>query len=297
MPAAPEPHALPGVEDAGTAQHPRHAPLLVGKYHAVAPRLDDSPDEVAVERFLEIVVDGEIRGGTMHSPGELSALVTGFCFCEGIVRVPEDMAAMAFETLDEHSARCRVSLTPSARRSLRRRAAAPRESAVHPIPPGPSPHCLAVPHPEFRLTPDTLFAAMAGMEARQQLFRITGATHCAALFDAGGEILTLAEDLGRHNALDKAIGMALRGRVLDRARGAVMSSRLSCELVRKAAMAGLPVLAGVSMASTLAVQLSRRWGLTLVGRLRPPRMNVYACPHRLLPERLLLDQADASPTA
>lgn len=267
--------------------------LVVGKVHAPAdapPCLATVEDTVAAEACLEIEVDGVVRGSTMRTPGPAEDdldLALGFCFSEGLIRRPQDIRQCSVVCQEEHFARCHITLTAGARDSLRLRQAPRREDTLRPhgMPVGGPPCCILLPDTMTRFAPETLFAAKVQMELRQGLFKTTGATHCSALFDLDGDILAFAEDIGRHNALDKALGMALRHDTLRHARGAVMSSRLSYELVRKAAMAGLPVLAGISMASSMAssmaVHLARRWGLTLVGGLRPPRMNVYSHPARI----------------
>jgi FdhD protein len=120
------------------------------------------------------------------------------------------------------------------------------------------------------------------LRAGQRLFERTGGLHAAGLFTAGGELVVLREDVGRHNAVDKVIGWAVRERRLPlRGHLLLVSGRASFELTQKAWMAGLPALAAVSAPSTLAADLADEAGMTLVGFLRGDTMNVYAGEHRL----------------
>ena len=131
-----------------------------------------------------------------------------------------------------------------------------------------------------------LLASLPGkLRAAQKVFDSTGGLHAAGLFTADGELLCLREDVGRHNAVDKVVGHALRSGLLP-LRGTVLmvSGRASFELVQKAVLAGIPLLAAVSAPSSLAVDLAAESGLTLVGFLRGTSMNVYAGADRLQPQ-------------
>jgi FdhD protein len=134
-----------------------------------------------------------------------------------------------------------------------------------------------------RLTPGVLAALPDRLRAAQRVFDRTGGLHAAGLFDAEGGLLAVREDVGRHNAVDKVVGWALRQGLLPLAGKILMvSGRASFELTQKAMTAGIPVLAAVSAPSSLAVDLAEDAGMTLVGFLRGDTMNVYAGAGRIL---------------
>lgn len=122
---------------------------------------------------------------------------------------------------------------------------------------------------------------MAGMRVGQQIFKQTGGSHAAAIFDPEGNILAVAEDLGRHNALDKAIGMVLLERGSVAGCGVVLSSRLSLEMVLKAVRTGLEIMLAVSAPTSLAIDVAGKFGVTLCGFVRDSRATVYTYPHRI----------------
>ena len=119
------------------------------------------------------------------------------------------------------------------------------------------------------------------MESRQPVFYATGGTHAAGLFDGEGRLLALSEDVGRHNALDKAIGRVLFEEKEGKAKAAVLSSRLSYEMVQKAARLGVEIIAGASAPTSLAIELAQQLDMTLIGFLRPGAANIYTVPERI----------------
>ncbi len=237
---------------------------------------DGESDLVAVEEPLEIRVDGEPMAVTMRTPGHDEELAAGFLHGEGLVvsapwiGLTEDLAHNTIEV------RGPLARQPKARRFYTTSSCgvcgkgALEEVAVHcaPLPAGPE-----VARELLAALPDRLV---------QPTFARTGGLHASGLFDAGGELICVREDVGRHNALDKVIGWALQaGRMPLHDRLVCVSGRLSFELVQKAAVAGAPVLVGVGAPTSLAVELADARGITLCGFARRGRVNVYTHPERV----------------
>jgi FdhD protein len=233
-------------------------------------RADGFEDEVAVEEPLEIRVDGRPLAVTMRTPGHDEELALGFLYGEGLIDGPRaagpppDLSGNTVEVagplLREPSAR---SFFTSSSCGVCGKGAL-EEVAVHAaaLPDGP-----VIERALLAQLPDRL---------RQPTFARTGGLHATGLFSPGGELECVREDVGRHNAMDKVVGWALReGAVPLHPRVLCVSGRLSFELVQKAAVAGAPVLVGVGAPTSLAVRLAEDRGLTLCGFARGGRVNVY----------------------
>jgi FdhD protein len=254
-------------------------------------------DVLATEEPLEVrVAAGSVHpvSVTMRTPGSDFELAAGFLFAEGILERPAEVAAIRYcvdeagEGAQQYNV-VQVVLVPGATFDptiLRRNFYTTSSCGV----------CGKASIEALRATApcpwlggaaavraETLLRLPGRLREEQPVFERTGGLHAAALFTLEGELLRVREDVGRHNALDKLIGSAwLAGETPLSERVAMVSGRLSFELVQKAARAGIPILAGVSAPSSLAVDLAREAGMTLVGFLRADRFNVYAGPQRVL---------------
>ncbi|MFE3541481.1 formate dehydrogenase accessory sulfurtransferase FdhD [Nocardia sp. NPDC059177] len=249
----------------------------------------ERPDTLAVEEPLEIRVDGRSLTVTMRTPGNDIDLVHGFLFGEGIIASAEDLVTARYcagtdeqghNTYNVLDLRLRTPASIHTRNFLTTGACGLcGKSALDEV---RTTTRYPIPHDTAAVTTTVLAGLPRQLRAGQKLFDATGGLHAAGLFTTDGTLLALREDIGRHNAVDKVIGWAVReNRIPAHDLMLVVSSRASFELAQKAVMAGLPILAAVSAPSSLAVDLAADAGLTLVGFLRGESMNIYTGEHRL----------------
>ncbi|MFI5606518.1 formate dehydrogenase accessory sulfurtransferase FdhD [Amycolatopsis sp. NPDC051903] len=251
------------------------------------------PDTLSAEEPLEIRVAGRALTITMRTPGSDFDLAAGFLVGEGIVSQGADIAGIRYcagATVDGSNTYNIVDVLlregvplpdPSIERNFYTTSScglcgkasldAVRTTVPWPVRADP-----------LSVSPGTLAELPGALRAAQKVFDRTGGLHAAGLFDGAGRLLCVREDVGRHNAVDKVVGWAAReGRLPLTGTVLMVSGRASFELVQKAAMAGIPLLAAVSAPSSLAVELAEEIGLTLVGFLRGSSMNVYTRADRL----------------
>jgi FdhD protein len=245
-------------------------------------------DLLAAEEPLEIRVDGVSLIVTMRTPGDDIDLAAGFLFTEGLL--PNLDGVHEIRMCDENVAA--VSLAPG--RTLAG-GSGPEAAARNFLSTSACGVCgkdsieairvrsaFDVAADPVRVSPAVLASLPDRLRDAQRVFSRTGGLHAAGLFTADGTLLVLREDVGRHNAVDKVAGWALRGGLLPLAGHMLLvSGRASFELAQKAVMIGVPVLAAVSAPSSLAASLAEETGLTLVGFLRGATMNVYAGAQRV----------------
>ena len=256
-------------------------------------------DVLAVEEPLEIRLyppDGRPYSQvsvTMRTPGHDFDLAAGFLYTEGIVHAPDEIHSLRYCTDPDLDGTQQYNIVNVLLRAgaaydperLRRNFYTTSScgvcgkasiDAIHVRGIGPiAGDGLVVDGEIFSRLADRLRSAQA-------IFEKTGGLHAAALFDVTGTLLTLREDVGRHNAVDKVIGHAFLGRMLPLHRHLLMvSGRASFEIVQKAAAAGIPLVAAVSAPSSLACDTARAFGMTLVGFVRGARFSVYTGAHRI----------------
>ena len=252
------------------------------------------PDSLATEEPMEMrLVSGDARqtvAVTMRTPGADFDLAAGFLYGEGIVSSPEDIEKISYCV--EADAEQRYNIVNVELRGGREYDLRPLERHFY-----TSSACgvcgkasleqlelrgcpVALPGPE--VSAETLYALPEKLREAQGLFEATGGLHAAALFDAEGNLVALREDVGRHNATDKLFGWALlEGRLPLRGHIVMVSGRSSFEILQKCLTAGVPFVCAISAPSSLAVDVAREFGMTLVGFLRGSRFNVYAGQERV----------------
>lgn len=261
-------------------------------------RLEAAPrsreDALAVEEPLEVRVNGSRFSVTMRTPGDDFDLVAGFLVSEGVVAAVADLPGMRVVTGLAQDGEPTFNVVDATVSGAGVRAAAERArtlyttsacgvcglASIDAVTTASAYAILAV----GLAVPEAVVAGLPErLRAEQRVFDATGGVHAAGLFDADGEPLVVREDVGRHNAVDKVVGWALREGRLPLSRTVLqVSGRASFELVQKARMAGIPVLAAVSAPSSLAAELAEEAGITLVGFSRGRSFNVYAHPERIV---------------
>lgn len=253
---------------------------------------------VAVEEPLEIRISGDTVAITMRTPGHDRELVLGFLWAEGILSEPGDVSSIAHcgrpddegfgntievvlapgVRFDPERAVRRGTVTTSACGICGRRSIDDLLERMRPL------------EPHAPIARDAVSRAVRSLRDHQPLFSRTGGCHAASLVDHEGAHVATFEDVGRHNAVDKLVGSRLLAGAIprDAARQVlVVSGRTSFEIVQKALSARVPIVAGISAPSSLAIELARRVGMTLLGFVRPPShggvsLNVYTGIERVL---------------
>jgi FdhD protein len=244
-------------------------------------------DYVSMEEPLEIFIDDEPYYITMRLPGEEMPLAIGLCFTEGVINSMDDVKSVNY-CGDLSSNKINMYLSDSRKNTesfkLKQKRSTTYSSCgicgkdmIEDI-------CTSLKPTDKRVTIEfsKILKLQQIVEEKQEVFRVTGGTHAAGIFSAKGDLLSLSEDIGRHNALDKAIGKLLLSKQINEAAIIILTSRLSYEMVQKAARLGVEIIGGASSTTSLAVEIARTLNLTLIGFLRKNRGNIYSCPERII---------------
>jgi len=244
-------------------------------------------DLLAIEEPLQLCLNGFPLSITMRSPGSDLDLATGFLFTEGIIDNIDQIVSIRADREENGAEKTSDTVTirlnpevPIDPGRLRRNFYTSSScgvcgkvaiGAIEVRPPRP----MRQSGPQFRA--DLIYRLPDLLRQAQPAFDRTGGIHAAALFSSEGTLIGLREDVGRHNAVDKLIGFALRDGSIPLGDSLILvSGRAGFELVQKSAMAAIPILAAVGAPSSLAVEVAQRFGMTLIGFLRGERFNIYS---------------------
>jgi len=236
---------------------------------------------VVVEELVTLTIDDVGSYMLMCTPCDLKPFAVGFLFSEGLIGSADDIAIISICDDDPNAVRVRLLEPPTDLVSRRNLIVASScgmcgTTDIETILSG-----LEAAGDTLKV-PGSLLNEVAGrMHSSQKIFAHTGGTHAAGIFSSDGEIIALAEDLGRHNALDKAVGKCLLTGVATQGCGAALSGRVSLELATKAARAGIELIAAVSAPTSLAIEVANRCNITLCGFVRPGRASIYTHRRRI----------------
>ena len=258
--------------------------------------ISEADDMLAAEEPLEIRLEYGAEGArtqksisvTMRTPGNDFELATGFLYTEGIVHKGGDIAGIK-HCNGENENVVKVMLSPSVQPDMAKldrhfyttsSCGVCGKSSIEAV----RTSCnIAHTEDSLQIGSETIYKLPDMLRKHQEVFESTGGLHASALFDLNGNLLLTREDVGRHNALDKLIGAALEAEILPLNKHILLlSGRASFELIQKAMMAGIKIVAAVGAPSSLAAQMAEENGMTLMGFLRGERFNIYSGPQRIV---------------
>jgi len=264
---------------------------IVKRVNLIENKIDSDCDKVVIEQPITIIVKDVGLFTLLCTPTDIEALAIGFLFSEGIINAYDEIIELSTQTENEiivavevenpqqHQAGRNLIVTSSCGLCGIKN----MEKIKKTIQPASN---------TLTLKPEQLFSILDQLQTQQVLFKKTGATHAAGIFNAEGKIITMAEDIGRHNAMDKTIGQCLSQTVIPAkagihipenktqtnitsSYGIALSGRVSYEMVVKAARAGLEMIIAVSAPTSLAIEIATHWQITLCGFVRQKSANIY----------------------
>jgi FdhD protein len=246
--------------------------------------LEYLPDDLTIEEPLEICIGRKVLATTMRTPGHDEELAAGFLVSEAIVRARDEIAQISADrdnrVIIDLKESVKLKLNSTKRfGTISSSCGLCGKTSIDTI----RQNFTAITAKKIRIDIETLLSLPEELRNAQSDFARTGGIHAAGIFGVDGELKVAREDIGRHNAVDKAIGRAFLDRSLPLDRHLLLvSGRASFEIVQKALGAGIPIVAAVSAPSTLAVSFARESNQTLIGFLRPPSFNIYAHIQRVI---------------
>ena len=249
-------------------------------------KLEYLPDDLTIEEPLEIRIGRRVLATTMRTPGHDEELAAGFLVSEAVVCRREEIAKISTDgentVVVDLAAGLKLKLNSIQRfGTISSSCGLCGKTSIEAM----RQNFPAIRSTTFRIGIETLLSLPDRLRKQQGDFTRTGGIHAAGIFDANGGLKIVREDIGRHNAVDKAIGRAFLDKLLPLDRHVLLvSGRASFEIMQKALAAGIPIVAAVSAPSTLAVDFAREGNQTLIGFLRPPSFNVYSHVERVILE-------------
>lgn len=268
VPASP----MPAIE---TAQVLKIAPA------GAVPAVIADTFRVAIEAPLRLDIEDAAVYAIMCSPVDIEALALGFLFSQGVIASACEVDSMESDT--EYPLGLRIRLKEQAKAKARKRhsaivsAGGVSEGRSH----NETLEALPGVTDTLRAAPELPRRMCEVMKEQQIIYPQSGGTHAIAIFSGMGELMAFAEDIGRHNAMDKAVGKCLAAGYAPAGGCAALSGRVSAEMVAKCAQAGLELISAVSAPTSLAVEAARRCGITLCALVREGHAVVFTCPHRI----------------
>jgi len=264
--------------------NPNTKSVTVSKIDVIASHMSKKEDLVAREVPVHIFIGSIHFVSILCSPSKLKDLIIGYLLGEGLVNSVEDILKVVFE----EGNRCHVTLKQAnvgEHITISKPFSRLIVSSCGNVSYGSLSELLNQiqinPLSDWRMKPQTISECVRSLNVRAKIFRETGGVHVAALFNRDGALVVLAEDVGRHNAVDKVIGSAtVSGENLEECFLA-LSGRITGDIVLKAARVGIPILASLSAAVDSGLEVAEKVGATLIGFVRGRRMNVYTCPKRI----------------
>ena len=236
-------------------------------------------DKVVVEKPLEIWVNNKKAFICLRLPGKDLELALGLCFSEKIITRYEDLKNIKLEKNKIFLSLKNIKNFPfSSTRIIKSSAGLPNFNNLT------SPLLNQKKEKKFsnQISVQKIFTLKENFFSKQKTFNLTGGTHAAAIYDLKGKNLSFAEDVGRHNALDKCSGEIIKKNKFEKVFLVMLSSRLSYEMIYKASLLKAEIVLGVSAPTSLAIKTAKAYGLTLIGFLREGRFNIYSFPERII---------------